>query len=91
MTLVYHDERRWSETPVYIREGRFGLFDLLNQQVTLEQAAWVAPMDYRWRIGIPASQVYGYALHSPLIGNDNTERIGPIEPEVPFEEGVVRR
>ncbi len=60
LTLVYRDEALWNETPVHVREGRFGLFDLLNQQVTLERATWLAPVDYRWRIGIRPSQVYGY-------------------------------
>jgi uncharacterized protein YqjF (DUF2071 family) len=49
---VFRDERRWEEKPVSVVEARFGLFDALGQdELVLERAIVVAPLDYRWRLG----------------------------------------
>ena len=49
---VFRDERRWVEKPVSVVEARFGFFDALGQEeLVLERAISVAPLDYRWRLG----------------------------------------
>lgn len=49
---VFRDESEWKETAVSIEEARWSLFDTLAQnEIALELATRVAPIDYRWRLG----------------------------------------
>ena len=51
---VLRDEAAWSERPVRVVEWHFRFFDelgLSRQDVQLERATRVAPIDYRWRLG----------------------------------------
>ena len=49
---VFRDERHWVEKPVSVVEARFDFFDAIGQEdLVLERAISVAPLDYRWRLG----------------------------------------
>ena len=49
---VTRDESAWSERPVRVIEAHWRFFDALGQDdVHLERATRVDPLDYRWRIG----------------------------------------
>ena len=49
---VFRDERRWEEKPVSVVDARFEFFETLGQDdLVLERAIMVAPLDYRWRLG----------------------------------------
>jgi len=49
---VFRDERRWEERPVSVVEARFEFLETLGQDdLVLERAIMVAPLDYRWRLG----------------------------------------
>jgi uncharacterized protein YqjF (DUF2071 family) len=49
---VFRDEGRWEERAVSVVEARFGFLEALGQdELVLERAIEVAPLDYRWRIG----------------------------------------
>jgi hypothetical protein len=51
---VLRDEAAWSEKPVRVIESHFRFFDRLGlgrEDVQLERATRVAPIDYRWKLG----------------------------------------
>ncbi len=49
---VFRDEAEWRETPVSIAEAHWEFFDRLAQdEMVLELATRVSPIDYRWRLG----------------------------------------
>jgi hypothetical protein len=51
---VIRDEAAWSERPVRLIEAHFRFFEELGlgpDEVQLERATRVAPIDYRWRLG----------------------------------------
>ena len=51
---VLRDEAAWSERPVRVLESHFRFFDTLGlerQDVQLERATRVTPLEYRWRMG----------------------------------------
>jgi hypothetical protein len=49
---VFRDESRWLEEEVDIREAHWRFFNSIGQNnLALERATRVAPIDYRWRLG----------------------------------------
>lgn len=49
---VFRDESKWDEKAISVAEARWNFFDHLKQnEVQLELATRVAPIDYRWRLG----------------------------------------
>ena len=51
---IIRDEAAWSERPVRVIEAHFRFFEefgLAPDDVQLERATRVAPIDYRWRLG----------------------------------------
>jgi hypothetical protein len=51
---VERDESRWRETPVRVAEARWGFFERLGLETRLERAVRVDPIDYVWRLNVPA-------------------------------------
>jgi hypothetical protein len=49
---VFRDESKWDEKAISVVESQWNFFDHLKQnEVQLELATRVAPIDYRWRLG----------------------------------------
>lgn len=52
MGEVVHDESKWRERPVRVIEAHWNFFQRLGQDdLHLERATRVDPLDYRWRLG----------------------------------------
>ena len=70
------DEAAWSERPVRVIESRFRFFDALGldgEDVVLERATRVAPIEYRWKLGRRVA-----LLSAPTA--PATDAIGPVRP-----------